>query len=545
MLLTQNCLLQVVDGTTIYFDDPPPKINEAPSLDNTTPEAISPSVSLARGAQPTDSVPDNKDAPEIESSVREDLDQKIESEGTAALSDNPGVAQTANDENSLPPEIEVTDPASVVEEIQTASPGHQPHHHTPEGQADHKQEKQEEHEAPEEITTNDTKPEDYETDNDEEIQSEDYIEDLTEEQKAKLQDTINRLKAGEGSNDQAEIDQPGTDELARPDDDGGEVREEITNGDESIPAQTLDEDSKKADPEGEKSSENVEIKEEPLEAVKDADSKVEADTISESVEENIEGEIEEDEKATLEITETEETTGPPEETQETQEILPDITNQALHHQEPQHQQEHQRGPEDSDQLEKQVDDQHLPSQEVHDEHGHSHELGDLGQEVLEKVPEEVPEFFQPAEQKLDVPLSQQFPDPSEQVTETYEVTTQASLETDHHYQEVHTPAFETTTTPTTDYSQHEASQTVNEATEEEPSSGGLFSSLTNMLGSSTESGPANTQEEGQTNALFILYHISSVDTILIFCFQHRNYFSSLYICCQLCFCLNLMNILLF
>ena len=108
LLLTQNCL-QVVDGTTIYFDDPPPKINEAPSLDNTTPEAISPSVSLARGAQPTDSIPDNKDAPEIESSVREDLDQKIESEGTAALSDNPGVAQTANDENSLPPEIEVTD----------------------------------------------------------------------------------------------------------------------------------------------------------------------------------------------------------------------------------------------------------------------------------------------------------------------------------------------------------------------------------------------------------------------------------------------------
>ena len=41
-------LLQVVDGTTIYFDGPPPKINEAPSLDNATPEAIAPTVSLAR-----------------------------------------------------------------------------------------------------------------------------------------------------------------------------------------------------------------------------------------------------------------------------------------------------------------------------------------------------------------------------------------------------------------------------------------------------------------------------------------------------------------
>ena len=81
----------MVDGTTIYFPDPPPKINEAPSLDNTTPEAISPTVSLARAAQPTD-YGQEKEAPEIESSVREDPDQTVETEGKAALSDNPGAA---------------------------------------------------------------------------------------------------------------------------------------------------------------------------------------------------------------------------------------------------------------------------------------------------------------------------------------------------------------------------------------------------------------------------------------------------------------------
>merc|ERR1712106_1087984 len=60
---------EVVDGTTIYFDDPPPKINEAPSMDNATPEAISPTMTQAR-AEPTES----SKTPEIESSVSENLD---------------------------------------------------------------------------------------------------------------------------------------------------------------------------------------------------------------------------------------------------------------------------------------------------------------------------------------------------------------------------------------------------------------------------------------------------------------------------------------
>ena len=84
----------MVDGTTIYFNDPPPKINEAPSLDNTTPEAISPTVTLARAAQPTD-------APEIESSVRENPDLTVETDGTIALSDNPGAAPSTNNNEQI------------------------------------------------------------------------------------------------------------------------------------------------------------------------------------------------------------------------------------------------------------------------------------------------------------------------------------------------------------------------------------------------------------------------------------------------------------
>ena len=60
---------EVVDGTTIYFDGPPPTINEAPSLDNVTPEAISPTLTQASPAPATEA---REAAPEIESSVAEE-----------------------------------------------------------------------------------------------------------------------------------------------------------------------------------------------------------------------------------------------------------------------------------------------------------------------------------------------------------------------------------------------------------------------------------------------------------------------------------------
>merc|ERR1712142_811127 len=109
-----NVDFEVVDGTTIYFDGPPPKINEAPSMDNVTPEAISPTMTQAR-AEPTES----SKAPEIESSVSENLDV-VEKPVTAVLSDNPGGATpTANAVDGKSKDMDSTEP--ITEEIKTAA----------------------------------------------------------------------------------------------------------------------------------------------------------------------------------------------------------------------------------------------------------------------------------------------------------------------------------------------------------------------------------------------------------------------------------------
>merc|ERR1711899_165279 len=64
---------EVIDGTTIYMDGSAPKINVAPSLDNTTPEAIKPTVTEQAAAEPTIAVdlPFTDDLVEIEGSVGE------------------------------------------------------------------------------------------------------------------------------------------------------------------------------------------------------------------------------------------------------------------------------------------------------------------------------------------------------------------------------------------------------------------------------------------------------------------------------------------
>eukprot|EP00092_Neocalanus_flemingeri_P012479 GFUD01013452.1.p1 GENE.GFUD01013452.1~~GFUD01013452.1.p1 ORF type:complete len:1885 (+),score=551.68 GFUD01013452.1:790-5655(+) len=50
----------------------------------------------------------------------------------------------------------------------------------------------------------------------------------------------------------------------------------------------------------------------------------------------------------------------------------------------------------------------------HDHHGHdhSHGMGHLGQGIKQRVPEKIPEYYKPAEQKFDLPLSAQFGSPS-------------------------------------------------------------------------------------------------------------------------------------
>ena len=514
--------MQVVDGTTIYFNDPPPKINEAPSLDNTTPEAISPTVSLSQAAQPTEST----GAPEIESSVRDeaDLDLTLQTDGTAALSDNPGAAKTSNQENVVTNDIELTDPASVVEEIKTASPVADDAKHQAPGAADVKTGHPEDvvseikHEEPAD-TESETESGDYETEDVDEIQSDDYIEELTDEQKAKLQETITKLKAGDINEEELvkPADQAEPEETVRLSDDlKFEDTEELKEVEVEKSVTTPDGDREEENSKVEIRSENVEIEEEHFNGTE--------------VEEGTETLSEEEHFKATEVgggteTITEEYSGEEgkqEENQLEQVVTPetgsDYQNETI---EDEPNEEDIVSPEkdleglqpvelknilleevaeNANEVQMEEQAQHIPDEEVHDH---------LGEGVVEKVAENVPDFFQPAEQKFDVPLSQQFSAASSSSNgeEVDQITTPSPLVVDmEEVEDVYTPAFQTTTTPTTDNSQNEASETLNEAPTEEPSAGGLFGSLTNMFGSSTESPTQTSQEEGQTK---LLYYASS------------------------------------
>ena len=130
------------------------------------------------------------------------------------------------------------------------------------------------------------------------------------------------------------------------------------------------------------------------------------------------------------------------------------------------------------------------------------------QGVQQRVPEEIPENYKPAEQKFDLPLSAQFgshqpssfqepsvPDAGEEILNTTETplevvaVTETYPETPYEEEEeaVNTPAYQTTT----------PSPVPQEEKEEEKGSGeeegGFLSSLGSMLGVTTDS--AHTQEE--------------------------------------------------
>ena len=143
-------------------------------------------------------------------------------------------------------------------------------------------------------------------------------------------------------------------------------------------------------------------------------------------------------------------------------------------------------------------------------HGHSHGLGHLGQGVQQRVPEEIPDTFKPAEQKFDLPLSAQFgshqpssyqepsvPEPeyqdaAEDVLTTTETpvedipVTESYVEYPDEEEEdaVYTPAYQTTPSP---------------VPQEDPGSGeqdaGFLSSLGSMFGVTTESG-VSQEEQG-------------------------------------------------
>merc|ERR1712106_292081 len=193
---------EVVDGTTIFFDDPPP-------MDNATPEAISPTMTQAR-AEPTES----SKTPEIESSVSENLDV-VEKVATAVLSDNPGgTSPTANGIEAKNEDMDSTEP--IIEEIRTASYdlGNKDKENAPPvNMADKIQvDKPIEENVPfsvqdDEETDNDDEANSYtivgddEEETEEEMEEEEmddddneYIDELSEENKIKLQKKIEQMK---------------------------------------------------------------------------------------------------------------------------------------------------------------------------------------------------------------------------------------------------------------------------------------------------------------------------------------------------------------
>merc|ERR1712106_1245890 len=197
---------EVVDGTTIYFDDPPPKINEAPSMDNVTPEAISPTMTEAR-AKPTE----NNKIPEIESSVSEHH-EVVQQAGTAVLSDNPGgSSSTVNAKDVTHENLDSTEP--ITEEIRTASYDLGSKDQEKNHPADMAEKIQvdkpiaennipftvNEDEDSEDVEEADEEEEEesYENESDdEEIDDldDDYIEELSDEEKLKLQKKIEEMK---------------------------------------------------------------------------------------------------------------------------------------------------------------------------------------------------------------------------------------------------------------------------------------------------------------------------------------------------------------
>merc|ERR1711892_186709 len=230
---------EVVDGTTIYFDDPPPKINEAPSMDNVTPEAISPTMTEAR-AKPTE----NSKIPEIESSVSEHH-EVVQQAGTAVLSDNPGGSSSAVNAKDVTHEnLDSTEP--ITEEIRTASY----ELGSRDQEKNHPADMAEKIQVDKPLAENNipfTVNEDEDSEDEIDDLDDDYIEELSNEEKLKLQKKIEEMKM------QPVINENKADDSVKVDNSDYEIKETESN---EIP--TTDSEEQKIDPEEIPFSVNVE-----------------------------------------------------------------------------------------------------------------------------------------------------------------------------------------------------------------------------------------------------------------------------------------------
>merc|ERR1719300_2209726 len=153
----------------------------------------------------------------------------------------------------------------------------------------------------------------------------------------------------------------------------------------------------------------------------------------------------------------------------------------------------------------------------HHGHSHSHGLDHLGHGVHQRVPEEVPDHYKPAEQKFDLPLSAQFaqssnyqettpstinyhestqftndesntvvtPNPLEGM-DHIEAATPSVNEQEDNDEHLSTPAFNTTPSTASEDATFTNTLEDEQKTSEEADESDLFTTLSNMFASSTE-----------------------------------------------------------
>ena len=150
-------------------------------------------------------------------------------------------------------------------------------------------------------------------------------------------------------------------------------------------------------------------------------------------------------------------------------------------------------------------------------HSHTHGLDHLGRGVQQRVPEEIPIHYKPAEQQFDLPLSAQFAQSSHYSSSNYDnvdvTTTPAPADVDPNINdEVFTPAYQTTpATPVDDVSidgsihQEQEEPSIDETKDQDE--GGIFSSISSMFGSSTESSQVQTGDNPEGQEVLPFFHL--------------------------------------
>merc|ERR1712123_135152 len=435
---------EVVDGTTIFFDDPPPKINEAPSMDNATPEAISPTMTQAR-AEPTES----SKTPEIESSVSENLDV-VEKVATAVLSDNPGgTSPTANAIEAKNEEIRTASydlgikdkenppPVNMADKIQVDKPIEE---NIPFSVED-VEETDNDDEADSYTIVGDDEEETEEEMEEEEMDYDDneYIDELSEQKKIEEM----KMQSVPSQEIHPEIPKENTSGDSKELETNEETNREIVNSEliddqEEIPF-SVNTDSEVY------TTHTPEVMSESIEkfTVESSTEHVAASQLEENLKNS---EANNFPKDTNQIIDNSNLNAHIEnlEVKSENQGNADLNTIDIHQN---NDQETVKPEKDSNNL---IQENEQAQADSHDsrqpspvenhghghnhEHGHSHGHGHLGKGIKQRVPEQIPETYKPAQQKFELPLSAQFGTPPPPYNEPSEHTTEPPVA--QHYDEI-------------------------------------------------------------------------------------------------------------